>query len=91
MRFTLANNWRPAVMPRRPALSAYAGENTPVAFIDSPMMSLAIDTALVVSSVMLARVYGKVDSSWTSVFWASAAVGTAKGLFDLNQLSNRET
>jgi hypothetical protein len=87
--FNLANPLRPInlAMPRRPALSA--GEGAPVAFIDSPAMALAIDTALVTSSVQLARVYGNAGSQWASFFWALAAIGTAKGLYDMSLLSNR--
>jgi len=87
--FSLATPLRPInlAMPRRPALAA--GENASVAFIDSPVMSLAIDTALVISSVALARIYGNAGSQWSSAFWAAAAVGTAKGLYDMSLLSNR--
>lgn len=75
--------WAPAAPARR------LGAPAPVAFIDSPVMNLFVDTALVTSATIIARVYGERGSKWSSFFWVMAALGGFRGLTNLASIVDK--
>lgn len=76
-------------LARRPSTSPGLGADTPVAFIDSPMMSFVMSAAAALPAGVLAVTYGKNNSSWASFFWTVTGLATMKGLYDLSKVAQQ--